>query len=340
MSEKKENQSAQARPRGRILRVLGWTIVTPLALWSVGAILLGGGRPQGPGWARYALAALFVVLCLRAVLRLRALAGQAAVFVGFVVTALWFSSVAASNDRDWAEDQSRLPWAEIDGPVVKLHDIRGFRYSSPSEYEASWFNATFDVRELEGSDFFLVHFSKNFKGVGHAMTSFRFKGDRFVTFSVEIRKEAGEEYGLIKGIYKQYELMYVVADELDVVQLRTNQRMNDVYLYPSILPREQLVEYFLGICERLNELHEEPTYYNTVTSNCATNLIVHWEKATQRTFPYDYRVLLPGYIDEIGLELGMFGHKHDIEEVRRDHYISEIARMAGDDEDFSLLIRR
>jgi hypothetical protein len=338
MSEK-EN-SPQARSRGRLLRVLRWAIVTPLTLWSVGAILLGGGPPEGPNLARLILAALFVIVGLRAVWRLKPLMAQAALVVGFLVTAIWFSSIAASNDRDWAEDQSRLPRAEIDGPLVTLHDIRSFRYSSGNDHVPDWYDETFDTRELEGSDFFLVHFSKDFKGVGHAMTTFRFKGDRFVTFSVEIRKEAGEEYGLINGIYKHYELMYVVADELDVVQLRTNLRMNDVYLYPSSLPREQLVQYFLGICERLNELHEEPTYYNTVTSNCATNLIVHWEKATQRTFPYDYRVLLPGYIDEIGLELGMFGHKHDIEEVRHEHFISDIARAAGDSEDFSLQIRR
>ena len=50
-----------------------------------------------------------------------------------------------SNHRDWAVDQAILPYAEIHGPLVTIHNIRNFRYTSTSQYTPAYYDKTFDV---------------------------------------------------------------------------------------------------------------------------------------------------------------------------------------------------
>jgi hypothetical protein len=64
------------------------------------------------------------------------------------------------------------------------------------------------------------------------MLSFEFGKDEYIVFSIETRKEIGQFYSAIRGFFRQYELIYIVSGERDLVRLRTNYRTGeDVYLY-------------------------------------------------------------------------------------------------------------
>ena len=171
------------------------------------------------------------------------------------------------------------------------------------------------------------------------MLSFRFAGDRFVTFSVETRQEVGEEHGPLRGLFHQFELTYVVGDEHDLVQLRTNHRRSEVFLHPTKTDRERQAALFLEMAGRLNGLREEPAFHNTLTSNCTTNLVRHWEQITGEDVPLDHRWILAGYADEFAFDLGLIETEANFEETRRRNLIGEKALACGGAEDFSLCIR-
>jgi hypothetical protein len=235
-------------------------------------------------------------------------------------------------------DQARLPWAEINGPLVTLHDIRDFRYRSTTDWDENWYDATFDLRELEGLDLYVIHFSDN-QAIGHTMLSFRFAGDRFVTFSAEIRRELGEEYGALRGLFRQYELMYVAGDERDLVQLRTHHRKETVHLHPLVGSIAAKAAAFLDIARTINELREEPVFYNTLSNNCTTNLVRHYEQVNDEELPLDRRWILAGGADEVAFELDMIDTDTGFEETRLRNRIDQGAAICAGRDDFSLCIR-
>lgn len=131
----------------------------------------------------------------------------------------------------------------------------------------------------------LLNLSLVFPDTAHTFLSFEFEGDQFVSISVEIRKEKGEVYHPIKGLFNKYELMYVVADERDTIKLRSNYRKDLVYLYPINTTKEESVLLFLDMVNRVNNVNESPEFYNTVTNTCTTNIVEHVNKITPKRVP-------------------------------------------------------
>jgi hypothetical protein len=321
-----------------LLGALLFLIAMPFAAWTGLALLLGGGGAEGITFLRGALTTLFAITWVGAWWwgrRVAALVTSAT----FGVVLLWFLSIAPSNDRDWSEDQSRLARAIVDGTRVTLRDVRDFRYRSTEDWDPRWYDLTVDTSELEGIDFFLIRFGEN-PAVGHTMVSFRFSGDRFVIVSIEIRKERGESFGLFKGLFRQFELAYVVGDERDLVQLRTNHRGNDVYLYPCAGSQETQVEYFLEMCRGIERSSAAPEFYDTVRRNCTTVLARHWEGIMGIELGFDHRILLPGLVDDLAAELGLIERSTLPGDTSSTAYITDDALEAGGSDDFSLGIRR
>jgi len=318
--------------------VLGALALAPLVSWALFAVLLAGAHAAALAPARWTIAALLAVAWLAALWRLSPVRAAGAGVLLFAAVLAWWTSLAPSNERDWVPEQARSAWAEIDGPRVTLHDVRDFRYRSEEDFDERWYDSTFDVRELEGIDFLIVHFAEA-RGPAHTMVSFRFAGDRFVTFSAEVRREKGEQYGLFRGLFRQFELQYVVADERDIVQLRTNVRRNPVHLYRGRGGAEAQRAYFLDMVRRLNELHARPEFYNTLVNNCTTNLALHWEAINGRELPFDHRIVLPGYADDLAFEFGIIEPQGSLEETRRRAVITNRAQQAAGREDFSSRLR-
>jgi hypothetical protein len=244
-----------------------------------------------------------------------------------------------SNDRLWSADQAVLPYAEIDGNRVTIHNIRNCKYRSETDYTVEHYDRTFDLSELETVDFIVVPFAEA-PQLAHTMLSFGFGGRDYLACSVEIRKEMGETYSPIKGMLRQYELMYVLGDERDLVLLRTNHRLSEVYLYRSRATPQQARDLFLDVLARVNKLYEQPEFYNALTNNCTTNIVQHVNRLAPGRIPYGLAVLLPGYSDRYAYDLGLLDTDASFEETRARAKINMAAWLYRDAPDFSVRIRQ
>jgi len=259
--------------------------------------------------------------------------------VAFAVVLVWWLRIAPSNDRDWQPDVARLPWADVNGERITIHNIRNFEYRSETEYTPRWYDATFDLADLRSADLVAVYWMGD--AIAHVMVSFGFTGDRYLAVSIETRKERGESYSTLAGFYKQYELIYVVADERDVVRLRTNCRHDppeDVYLYRLRGTREEARGLFLEFLEEINRLRERPEFYNTLATNCTTNIWLHARGVSGRP-PLSWRVLVSGYAPELLYDSGKLESSLPFDELKRRSRINDFAMAADRADDFSQRIR-
>ncbi|HET9226819.1 MAG TPA: DUF4105 domain-containing protein, partial [Thermoanaerobaculia bacterium] len=161
------------------------------------------------------------------------------------VLAFSFLGPRPSNDRNWTRDQERLPWAEISGNRVDVHNVRYARYRSTDDYDVAWEDRSYDLDRLQSAWFMVEPFDQDWQGPAHTLLSYGFEGDDYLAISVELRKEKDEQFSPLKGMLRQYELTYVVGDERDLIQLRTNHRRDPVYLYPVRASRERIREMFV-----------------------------------------------------------------------------------------------
>ncbi len=317
-----------------ILRGLMLLILLALTLWMTLAIYYSP-LPDGlrmPGAVGIALLSLGIWLLVRP-------AGRSiCLFLGiFVITVIWWLSIPPSNERDWQPDVAVLPWAEINGDQVTVHNIRNCEYRSETDYTVRHYDKTFDLKQLRSVDLYLVYWGS--PSIAHTMFSFGFDGGDYVCFSIETRKRKGQDYSAVRGFFKQYELTYVVADERDLVGLRTNYRNEDVYLYRLKASADVIRNVFLDYLNTVNSLKDNPEWYNALTSNCTTNIRGH-------TRPYnpdgnwDWRFIVNGYIGEMIYERGFIEQSLPFPELKKKSYINPQARSGEIDPLFSQRIRK
>jgi len=246
--------------------------------------------------------------------------------------------IRPSNDRKWALDQAVLPVAELDDlPLVTIRNIRNFAYESQDRYTPAYYDKTFDLRKLDSAWFFVEPFGKG--GAAHTFVSFGFEDREFLAISIEIRKEVGESFSPLKGLLRQYEVMYVVGDERDLVKLRTNFRKDPVHLYRIQSTPERIQATFLSMLRRANDLREHPEFYNTATNTCTTNLVRHVNEITPERIPFSPSVLLPASSDRLAYDLGLIDRTLPFADTRRRALINAAAAKYADDPEFSLRIR-
>ncbi|EAQ77098.1 lipoprotein N-acyltransferase Lnb domain-containing protein [Blastopirellula marina] len=249
------------------------------------------------------------------------------------------ASIIPNNARNWAPDQTRLPSYENVGGKVTIHNVRNCRYASSDNYVIQYYDKQFNLSDIQSVDFIVAPFNDT-PAVAHTMLSFGLaSGDQIVS-SVEIRKEADEEYSAWKGFLNQYELMYVIGDERDIINLSSNEYKSDVYLYPTIATPQQSQALLIDVLERANQLAVKPEFYNTVTNNCTTNIVRHVNDLAPDKVRYNYKVLLTGYSDSYAYELGLLDQSVPFEELKKRSLISELAEKYEYDPDFSAKIRR
>jgi hypothetical protein len=177
--------------------------------------------------------------------------------------------------------------------------------------------------------------------IAHIMVSFGFAGQDFLAVSIETRKERGETYDTLKGFFRQYELVYIVGDERDLIRLRTNYRKGppeEAYLYRTSAPPENVRRLFLSYFETINEFRDRPAFYNTMTTNCTTNVLMHTRVNPGRR-PFSWKILLSGYAPLYTYELGGLDTSLPFEELKRRSHINAAAQAADQAADFSQRIR-
>ncbi len=246
--------------------------------------------------------------------------------------------LAPTNDGLWSPDQAVLPWAEFHDNQLTVHNIRDCCYRTVDDYTVRLYTKTFDLRKLTSIDFIVVPFDDD-PAIAHTMLSFGFQDKDFVVASAEIRKRVGQKYSALNGFFNQYTLMYVLADERDVLWKSTIGYQQEAFLYRTKATPKQAQEMFVDVMRRVNKLAREPEFYNTLTNNCTTNIRTHVNHLIPNDVPYDYRVLLPGYADELAYDLGLIEAKGSFEETKAAAKVNFNAYLYRDDPDFSRKIR-
>lgn len=277
-----------------------------------------------------ALAAAWTILTARAWLRLVAFA------VALLCVGVWWSTLQPSNDRDWLADVARPPTAEFTGDLVTIRNLRNFDYRSETDYDERWETRTYDLSKLTGVNLFLSHWSS--PAIAHTIVSWEFADGPPLAISIETRKEKGESYSSIRGFFRDYELYYVVADERDLVRLRTNYRGEQVYLYRVKMPIEIARALLVDYLEEATRLAARPRWYNAATHNCTTAIRKHILQVAGRN-PFDYRIIVNGYLDEMMYERGTISTALPFKELEKLSDITARAKVADQDPDFSRRIR-
>lgn len=274
---------------------------------------------------------LAVTIAVRPVWRL-----WASFAVLFLAVQVWWLRIEPSNDRDWMPDVARPPVATFEGNRLTIRNVRNFEYRSETDFDERWETRTYDLDELTGVDMFLSYWGSPM--IAHTIASWEFSDGRHLAISIETRKEVGESYSAVLGFFRQFELYYVVADERDVIGVRTNHRGEQVYLYrlgtQAPTARAILVDYL----EEINALASRPSWYNALTQNCTTTIRKHAQHVAPRN-PMSWKILVNGYIDELGYDRGTIDTSLPFEELRRRSEITQKAQAAGNASDFSSRIR-
>jgi hypothetical protein len=304
-----------------------------LAGWAALAILFS----NLPGFLRPWLAGLFGIGSLIALVgRYGNLQGRLGFLAAFAVVLVWWLLMPPSNNRNWQPDVALLPWADIQGTRATIHNIRNCDYRSETDYTVRHYDRTFDLAKLKSVDVFLVYWGSPY--IAHTMLSFGFEGGDFVCFSIETRMEVGEAYSSIKGFFRQYELTYVVADERDLIGLRTNYRGEQVYLYRLDATADFARKVFLDYLREVNRLKDRPEWFNTLTGNCTTGIRRH-------TAPYDpkasldWRIIVNGLSDKMLYERKAIDNSLPFPELKKRSLINERAKGVDKSPAFSRMIR-
>jgi hypothetical protein len=258
--------------------------------------------------------------------------------VALVAIGFWWSTLRPSNERDWQPEVARLAYATINGDMVTVHNIRNFDYRTETDFTPAYYDHTYDLNKLDSVDLVAVYWMG--PAIAHLFLSFGF-GDDHLAVSIEARKEKGEGYSSAKGFFRQYELYYVVADERDVVRVRTNYRKDppeDVYVYPLRAPRENMRRLFLQYISEMNALREHPEFYNTLTTNCTTAILMN-SRVNPDSLPFSWKVLLSGYTPAYVYESGRMDRSLPFEELKRRSLVNAAAQAADQAPDFSRRIR-
>src|SRR5262249_37905671 len=312
--------------------VFAWLAAFVCATWAAGALYFDFPTARAPA------AILFVIALVAAVIVLRGkLLKLAAVFAAFAVVALWWLTLKPSNDRPWQPDVAETGWAEINGDDVTIHNVRNCDYRTETDYTPHWETRTVNLSQITGVDLAITYWGSPY--IAHPIASFQFADAVPICFSIETRKVIGEGYSTIGGLYRQYELIYICADERDVIRLRTNFRKDEeVYLYHTTLSREQARGRFLEYLKSLNSLHVRPRWYNVLTTNCTT--AIRQQHTASNRVPWNWRIILNGKADELLYrDRKIAAEGLDFAELKRRSHINERARAADNSPDFSRLIR-
>ena len=303
-----------------------------LVAWATFAIYFSN---LPAAWMRIAVAIAFAAFAVWALLWSRP--RRTYVFLaGFAAVLIWWIAIPASHDRPWRPEVAVMPRAFIDGDRVRITNVRDFTYRSRNDFDIRYEEREFLLSDLKGVDFYVSYWREG--PVGHTFLSFIFNNAPPLAISIETRPEVGEGFDPLASMFKQFELVYVVGSERDVVGVRTNHRGETTYLYrlnTSLADARKLLTVYL---ERINQLADRPEWYHLLSNSCTIN-IIRYANAAGREGRLNIRHVLNGWIDSYLYYSGRVDTSLPFPELRRLSLINGAAQAAGDGPDFSERIR-
>lgn len=230
-----------------------------------------------------------------------------------------------SLDRSWDEDVRVLAGVEeqADGPI-QLTDVRNWSYTRDSIVSKGYFDETYHPRDVAG----MWLYEQPLDGLGliaHTFLVFEFDesyGDRrWLGLSVETRREAGEEYSIVWGMLRTFEVTHIWATEEDLVRRRVEYLDYPLRRYRLDIPRDYQSRIFAKMTEETADLAVEPRWYHTALHNCTSSLIRYVNESEPDAIPLHYSYVFTGRIDEY-LEFLGYLDRTQAEDITRD-YLSE-----------------
>ena len=310
-----------------------WVVALVCALWAFGAIYFDFPIAT----LRIAAASLFALLLLGALIFVPGKIRKLGIcLAGFALVLCWWLTLKPSNDRAWQPDVAQTGWAEKDGDIVTVHNVRNCDYRTQDDFTPHWETRVVDLSKITGMTLAINYWGSPW--MAHPIVSFCFADALPLCFSIETRKVVGQTYSTVGGLYRQYALTYIAADERDAIRVRTNYRHEDVYLYRMLASPAQARELFLEYIDTMNTMRDHPRWYNAITTNCTTS--IRTQRPANERLPWDWRLLLNGKADELlyqrhVIATGGLGFA----ELKQRSLINEPARAADQAPDFSKLIR-
>lgn len=199
----------------------------------------------------------------------------------FVMMLVLLVRVEPDNNRNWAIEHSVLPAITITNHNITIKGFRNFRWQNATQPANPEFKErTFDLNKLERLDLVVEPF-KDSDILAHTMLRFRFEDGESLIVSVEARREEGETYSLIAGVFRQFELIYVFGSEEDLMNLRAIHRGTRLYAFPVRADRAFIINLLKDLADSANTLHTNPQFYRSIRDNCTTTLVKHID----RTYP-------------------------------------------------------
>jgi hypothetical protein len=328
------------RSRALLARSFGWLIATirfvcwaALVVWASLAIYYSNLPSAG---LRLGVAIAFAAFAVWAVWLSRRPRMYMVVIALLLGVAGWWIFIPPSHDRPWRPEVAVMPRAFIDGDRVRLTGVRNFDYRSRNDFTVRYEEREVQLSHLTALDFYVSYFMPG--PVGHTFVSFIFDNSPPLSISIETRPEIGESFAPVASMFKQFELIYVVGDEHDLVGVRANYRHEAVYLYRLNTSPDDVRRLLQVYLARINELADRPEYYHLLTNSCTIN-IVRYANAAGRVGSLDLRHLLNGLIDGYLYNSGRIDTTLPFEELRQRSHINEAAQAANDAPDFSQRIR-
>lgn len=255
---------------------------------------------------------------------------------------LWQGAKKPPLTGDWQPQLSTLSRAEFDGDRVTVRNVRNFRYGpTEADIHPGYYDKTYDLTQIER----VWYVTEPFNGqeyAAHTFLSFEFSGGDFLAITIEARKTKGQSYSIFKGMLRTYPLIYIAADERDVLLLRANLRKDAVYTYPVKLAKPENARLLLvDMLERMNELGKHPAWYNTFNANCTSSIARHVNRVSHGRIPtLSWKLWLTGYADEFALRHNLLDTDLPIEKARERYRVTERSQEVGDAENYPMLIRQ
>jgi len=258
---------------------------------------------------------LIALAALVAVLRGRRTRWRAVLIyaVAYAIFLGWSSSISASNDKNWAADVAHGITGIVDGDQLTVRNLRNFSWRTEADYTQGWEQRTYDLSKLRSLDLFLVYWMG--PSIAHTIMSFGFDDGRYLDFSIELRRTRNDQYSAVAGFFKTHELVYIGADERDLMTLR-KARHEQIQLYRLRTPPERARALLVEYIKQANDLAAHPRFYNTLTTNCTTTIFDMMQIVTS-SIPFDWRIILTGHLPSYLYEHDAVDTRIPLEELRQ-----------------------
>ncbi|MEA3323435.1 MAG: DUF4105 domain-containing protein [Patescibacteria group bacterium] len=257
-----------------------------------------------------------------------------------VVLMLFFATMTQkpSHDRTWELGHGKLPHIQISDNDIVVKDMRDFTWNDDGGADDKYITERFELDKMNRLDVIVSHFSDS-DALAHIFMSFGFENGQHIVVSVETRREAHEKFSTIQGLLNKFELIYVVGTERDVIGMRTNVRGEKVYLHNVDVDAQAIQKLFALITADINAIYNQPVFYNTLSHNCTNAITRRAEEVADINFPFSYKMLLPGFVDEVLYDMDIIVKKGTFEETEAKAEIDN-EKVNRDDANFSQQIRQ